>query len=268
MNLIRCILGNNDCFKAGKLITPKGVMIHSTGANNPNLRRYVQPMVGSSDYKNLLTLLGTNSNGNDWNRSGLAVCVHGFVGRLAGGSIASVQCLPWDMRGWHAGKGRKGSANNTHIGFEICEDGLEDKNYFQKVYREAVELTAMLCKQYNLDPMEEGVVICHSEGYKLGIASNHGDVMHWFSIHGKTMDEFRKDVLLEMEGEEMTQDQFNKMMDAYLEQRAAQDPSKWSEADRKWAEQAGVVQGTGKRMEYKAFVTKEEAVAMIHRAVT
>jgi cell division septation protein DedD len=38
------------------------------------------------------------------------------------------------------------------------------------------------------------VVICHSEGYKRGIASNHGDVMHWFPKHGKSMDTFRADV--------------------------------------------------------------------------
>jgi hypothetical protein len=37
--------------------------------------------------------------------------------------------LPWDHRGWHAG----GSANNTHIGFEICEDGLTDSKYFNAV---------------------------------------------------------------------------------------------------------------------------------------
>ena len=34
--------------------------------------------------------------------------------------MATYQTLPWDHRGWHAG----GSANNTHIGFEICEDAL------------------------------------------------------------------------------------------------------------------------------------------------
>ncbi len=34
-------------------------------------------------------------------------------------------------------------------------------------------------------------IICHSEGCKLGIASNHGDVMHWFPKHGKSMDTFR-----------------------------------------------------------------------------
>ena len=41
MNLHKLILTNNDCYKAGKTITPKGIMVHSTGANNPNLKRYV-----------------------------------------------------------------------------------------------------------------------------------------------------------------------------------------------------------------------------------
>lgn len=265
MNLIRCILGNNDCFKAVEFIKPKGVMIHSTGANNPNLRRYVQPMAGSTDYRQLISLLGENRNGNHWNRPDLKVCVHGFIGRLAGGGVASVQCLPWDMRGWHAGSGRKGSANNTHISFEICEDGLEDRNYFQKVYREAVELTAMLCLEYGLDPRKPGVVICHSEGYKQGIASNHGDVMHWFPIHGKNMDTFRNDVAEEMEEQTMTQEKFNEMMNAYLAEQAKKPPSTWSAKARAWAEKLGIIQGTGKQMEYKRPVTREEVAEMLYR---
>lgn len=205
MNLLKCILGANDCFKTGQYIIPKGVMWHSTGADNPNLRRYVQPLVGYADYKELMALLGTNANGNHWNRSGTNACVHGFIGKLSDGTVASVQTLPWDMRGWHAGTGTSGkSANNTHISFEICEDGLDDKTYFDKVYREAVELTAMLCLEYNLDPLEDGVVIDHSEGYKRGIASGHADVSHWLKKYGKTMDDVRKDVAEEMEVQSMT----------------------------------------------------------------
>ena len=181
MNLIECILTKNDCYKAGKKITPKGVMVHSTGANNPNLCRYVQPNVSG---------IGINQYNNDWNRSGTGVCVHAFIGKLANGSVATVQTLPWNYRGWHGG----GKCNDTHISFEICEDGLSDKNYFNKVYTEAVEFTAYLCKLYNLDPTKDGVVICHSEGYNRGIATNHGDVMHWFPKHGKSMDTFRVDV--------------------------------------------------------------------------
>lgn len=191
MNLRKCFLVNNDCYKSGVKITPKGIMVHSTGANNPNLSRYVQPDDG---------LLGVNNYKTDWNQArpgGRQVCVHAFIGKLKDGSIATYQTLPFDIEGWHSGSGKNGSANSIgYIGFEICEDGLTDSNYFNKVYKEAVEFTAYLCNLYKLDPMTK--VICHSEGYKLGIASNHGDVMHWFPKHGKNMDIFRNDVKAEM----------------------------------------------------------------------
>jgi len=181
MKLYKLILTNNACYKAGKTIKPKGIMVHSTGANNPWLKRYVGPDDG---------LLGKNQYNNHWNQDkpgGRQVCVHAFIGKLADGSIGTYQTLPWNHRGWHAG----GDANNTHIGFEICEDGLTDASYFSAVYKEAVELCVHLCKLYGLSEKD---IICHSEGYKQGIASNHADVMHWFPKHGKTMDTFRADV--------------------------------------------------------------------------
>ena len=180
MKINKLFLTQNDCYKAGKKISVKGIMVHSTGANNPWLKRYLP-----DDGK-----IGKNLYGNHWNTArpgGIQVCVHGFIGKLADGSVATYQTLPWNHRGWHAG----GSANNTHIGFEICEDGLNDTAYFNAVYKEAVELCAFLCKEYGLTEKD---VICHSEGYKKGIASNHGDVMHWFPKHGKSMDTFRADV--------------------------------------------------------------------------
>ena len=195
MRLIKCMLTANDCYKAGRTITPKGVMVHSTGANNPLVARYVQPVEGQKDEAQLKAEIGGNRNANDWNHPGLDVCTHAFVGKLADGGVGTVQTLPWNHRGWHAGTGTSGgSANNTHIAFEICEDDLTDEGYFRKVYQEAVELTAMLCKTYNLNPLADGVVICHSEGYQRGVASNHADVMHWFPKFGKSMDTFRADV--------------------------------------------------------------------------
>lgn len=53
--------GERDSRYARYYQGPRGVMIHSTGAENPNLRRYVQPDDGT---------LGVNPNGNDWNRPG------------------------------------------------------------------------------------------------------------------------------------------------------------------------------------------------------
>lgn len=207
MNLHKLILTENACYKAGKTIKPKGIMVHSTGANNSWLRRYVGPDDG---------LLGPASSSN-WNIAkpgGRAVCVHGFIGKLADGTIATYQTLPWKHRGWHAG----GSANDTHIGFEICEDSLTDTSYFNAVYKEAVELCVHLCKLYGLTEQD---IICHSEGYKKGITSNHGDVMHWFPRHGKSMDTFRaavKAILVEQEDENMTQEAFNKLMSAWQDE--------------------------------------------------
>lgn len=183
MNLRQLIFTQNACYKAGRTIIPRGIMVHSTGANNPTLKRYVGPDDG---------LLGKNQYNNHWNQPmDRLVCVHGFIGKLADGSIATYQTLPWNWRGWHCASGAKGSGNDTHISFEICEDDLTNPAYFTAVYKEAAELCAYLCKEYGLN---ETNIICHSEGYKLGIANNHGDVMHWFPKHGKNMDTFRADV--------------------------------------------------------------------------
>lgn len=190
MNLRKLIFTENLCHKRNvqkydiryttfQTRGPKGIMVHSTGSNNPNLRRYVGPDDG---------LLGKNEYNNHWNQyMDRNVCVHAFIGKLKDGSIATYQTLPWNFRGWHAG----GDANDTHISFEICEDGLTNATYFKKVYQEAVELCVYLCKEFNLTEKD---IICHSEGCAKGIASNHGDVMHWFPKHGKSMDTFRADV--------------------------------------------------------------------------
>ena len=248
------ILTKNSCYKASRKITPRGVMVHSTGANNPRLSRYVP---GNED-------IGYNTGGNHWDMEGVGACVHAFIGKLADGSVGVVQTLPWNRRGWHAGKGSRGSANDTHISFEICEDGLQDASYFEAVYQAAVELTADLCKQYGLDPMKDGVVICHSEGHSRGIASNHADVMHWFPIHGKSMDTFRADVTRTMEGEdEMTQEQFDAMMENYLARRAEKSADTWATTGLTQAKAKGITDGTRPQ----SFATRQEVALMVNAAV-
>lgn len=187
MNLIQHFLTKNECYIVNQKHEVKGLMLHSTGANNPNLNRYVD--------------IGTKYSANHWNTfqpSGRQVCPHGFIGKLEDGSIASVQTLPYDIVGWHSGKGTKGNANFMgYLGWEICEDDLSNEEYFNKVYREAVEVFAYLCNKYNLNPITD--IVCHSEGHKQGIASNHADVMHWFPKFNKNMDTFRLDVSIELD---------------------------------------------------------------------
>lgn len=185
MKIIQAILTNNACYKAGKKITVKGLMLHSVGCPQPSAQNFV----------------------NTWNppADGRQVCVHAFIDGNTGDVY---QTLPWNHRGWHGG----GSCNNTHIGVEMCEpacikykpnsatftcsDMATAKAVAQRTYDTAVQLFAHLCKTYNLDPLADGVIVSHAEGCKRGIASNHGDPEHlWNQLGmGYTMDTFRKAV--------------------------------------------------------------------------
>lgn len=77
-------------------------------------------------------------------------------------------------------------------GSYLAYNPQDTADYFNAAYARAVALCAGLCRKYGLDPMKD--VLCHSEGYAAGIASNHADVMHWFPEHGKDMNAFRADV--------------------------------------------------------------------------
>ena len=254
MNIEKHILTQNPCYKIGKKIIPKGIMVHSTGANNPNLSRYIP--------------FGHNPNSNHWNQSSTKVCVHGFIGKDIDGNVRVYQTLPWNIRGWHCNKGKNGSGNDTYISFEICEDNLTDKTYFEQVYNCAVELCAYLCKIYKFNPYKQ--IICHSEGHKLGIASNHADVMHWFPRHGKSMNIFRDDVALKIKGEpDMTYDEVQKIVTAELNkaltdkgiQEANREVSSW--ANDTWMKytKLGIFDGTRPR----ASITREEMSVILDR---
>lgn len=197
-----CMMTQSTCYKGTRKMGVKGVLWHSTGANNTSIKRYVQPDDNAPNRAELINIIGKNNYGNDWNHIDYKAGVNAFVGELANNTVAAVQTLPWDFRPWGCGSGSKGSCNDGWIQFEICEDSLTDKTYFNKIYKEACELTAYLCKMYNLDPygyttlngVKVPVILCHADSCKLGLGSNHGDVLHWFKKHGKTMDDVRKDV--------------------------------------------------------------------------
>ena len=235
MKLLKVLLTNNDCYRRGKTIVPKGIMWHSTAADNPYIKRYVQPDVEG---------IGYNKYKNDWNHPGVKVCVHAFIGKLKNGEMAVVQTLPWNHRGWHCAA----DANNTHIAFEMCEDDRNHKEYFMQCWRNAVELTAMLCTKYGLDPLADGVVIDHKEGHDRGIASNHGDIQHWSRRFGKTMDDARREVDFYMkhgyhEGEEpkMEEKRYHTVGDLKADETALQ--YYWPTIEK--LIQRGVIKGAG-----------------------
>lgn len=187
MKLIKSILKKNPCYRAGRCIKVKGIMLHSVGCPQPSALAFINVW-----------------NSYTFNRA----CVHGFID----GNYGTVyQTLPWNHRGWHCGSSTKGSANNTHIGIEMCEpdcitytggatikcsDIKKAKAVVERTYKTAVELFAILCKEYGFNPLTDGVIISHREGHIRGIASNHGDPEHLWRQLGMryTMDGFRRDV--------------------------------------------------------------------------
>lgn len=199
---IQCFMTQSTCYKGTSRMTVKGVLWHSTGANNPNLKRYVQPDDNAADKAEMIALIGKNSYGNDWNHISHQAGLNCWIGKLADGSVATIQTMPWDFKPWGCGSGSKGSCNNGWIQFEICEDGLTDPTYFKKVYEEACEITAYLCQMYGIDPngtvdvngVKVPTILCHADSHELGLGSNHGDVNHWFPKHGKSMTTARADV--------------------------------------------------------------------------
>ena len=187
MKLVEAFLTSNPCYRAGKKIKVKGIMLHSVGCPQPRASVFI----------------------GNWNQESFDdACVHAFID---GNEGTVYQTLPWDHRGWHCASGKKGSGNNTHIGVEMCEpdcikyvggatfvcsDVEAARAVVKRTYEAAVELFAYLCKEYGLDPLADGVLISHREGYARGIASNHGDPEHLWTQLGLeyTMDGFRRDV--------------------------------------------------------------------------
>ena len=274
MNLNKQIFTMTETYILNRRMTPKGIVWHSTGANNPRLSRYVQPDDGK---------LGKNPNGNAWNvfrPAGRKVSVHGFLGKLADGSIATYQVLPWDQIAWHVG----GSANNTHIGIEICEDDLKSRDYFNAVYREAVEVSAHLCKLYSWNPQADGVIIDHADAYRRGWGSNHGDVKHWFSKYGKTLADFRNDIAEELKKErgDLTMSQYKELKELIDKQAALidrqgrtiveledrifgrnQTPNNWRDFEEAWKRAQDQMIMDGKNPRHP--VTREQLAAIFFR---
>ena len=199
MRLRQQLLTKNDCYKAGRTIQVKGVMVHSTGANNPKVCRYVP---GDAE-------MGLNTADNHWDRPDLTKC------------------------------------------------------YFAQVYQEAAELTAMLCRQYGLDPLADGVVICHQEGFRRGVASNHADVLHWFPKMGKPMDDFRAEVARLMKGEDdVTYEQWKEFMEQYRQELGQQPAPDWGEKELERAKELGLTDGSRPQ----DLATRQEVASMIIRA--
>lgn len=182
MEIVESTITRNRCFQAGKKITVKGLMLHSVGCPQPSAEVFIK----------------------QFNNAEVSKAVHAFID---GNTGKVYQTLPWDTKAWHCG----GNGNSTYIGVEMCEpscirytggagftcsDREKAMQVVDRTYRVAVELFAILCKQYGLNPLSDGVILSHKEGHDRGLASGHGDPDHlWKGMAcAYTMDTFRRDV--------------------------------------------------------------------------
>ena len=170
---------------------PVGILVHSTGANNPWMKRYVDAP----------DVLGVNPNNNHWNKASATKCMHAFVGKDITGSVAVAHTLPYTVASWGCGKGINGSYNRDptgHIQFEICEDGLKNEAYYREAFEVAEEYCVYLCQQFGIPA---SAIVGHYEAAQRGYASNHADPRHWMNRFGDSMDAFRARVAARLGGQ-------------------------------------------------------------------
>ena len=157
-----------------------------------------------------------------------------------------------------------GASNSSHT------RGLAADVVFKKDGRTVnAELICCLCQSLGFD----GVAYISPSAVHLDMAgrtyrgderkgySNNvdGDFYEYFGISKAQVD------ALKMEEEEMTQEQFNQMMNVWISQQAAKEPGEWSAEARKWAENNGIMTGTGAGNSYGAPATREQVMVFLHR---
>lgn len=220
VNIIEAFAEKNRCYQIGAALYPQGIMLHSVGCAQPSAAVFARSF-------------------NQYQPGGQSVCVHAFV--QADGTV--YQLLPWEMRGWHCG----GSANSTHIGVEMTEPSAgmtrdEAAEQIAGTYRTAVELFAALCRQYGLDPAQDGVIIGHAEGHRRGVASNHADPELLWRTHdmGYTMDGFRADVAAALAAKNTVEED-----DDMIRYTTIDDVPGWARGTIKEMMDEGLISGTG-----------------------
>lgn len=165
----------SDCYKSTKVCSKIGIQVHSVGSKGTRKDRWKR----------------------SWNAPDRNVCA-GYLIDMDG----IWEILPEGKRCWLSGSGNNGNANNTHLGFEICEPLTREStpDVMDDIYGKVLYLCTYLCKKFGISPTN---VHDHAELHKMGLASNHADVGHWWGKspwQDYTMDRLRSNIAKELEG--------------------------------------------------------------------
>lgn len=187
LNIIDNYCRHNRCFIQGVKINPIGIQIHSIGCAQGTAKAV-------ADY---------------WNSASASALVHYIVDSDEPGKV--LRTLPENYYSW----ADAGFGNRNLITMELCESDFmryisgasyEITNDFKfkeditRSYQTAVLLCADICRRYGWDPLTKlsnglYLISSHNEGRLNGTSSAHVDPSHIWPKIGKTMDDFRSDVL-------------------------------------------------------------------------
>ena len=102
-----------------------------------------------------------------------------------------------------------------------------------------------------------------------GYGGNVSDFYRYFSISKAEIEALKalQEAVKTTENKEdnMTQDQFNAMMNNWISQQAAKEPHEWSVDARKWAEENNIITGTGAGFSYLAGCDREMTITFLYR---
>lgn len=185
----------NAIYKENRSYTVKGLMVHSVGEPVQSAQTWVD-----------------RYNKKNYDRAAVHAFVDGYDGTV-------YRCLPWTMRGGHAGK----IANSQYVGVEMCEskyikyksgttfkilNKTEAKKCASLTYESTVKLFAYLCDYFGINPtgkfytkndkgkkVEVYTIMSHN-AWRLKGNPGHYDPEHYWNGLGLSysMKTFRSDV--------------------------------------------------------------------------
>jgi N-acetylmuramoyl-L-alanine amidase len=146
---------------------------------------------------------------NYFNSANRSASAHAFVDW-----VEIVQTIPWDEKSWHAGP----TANHRFIGIELCRPSEYDEAQFAEVWNRAVWLFAFVfIKILKISNVSTKNLMSHAEVSNLWGESDHQDPIAYFNEYGKTVDDFRNAVQLEITRAKETALTFNDIQGHWAE---------------------------------------------------
>ena len=167
------------------------------------------------------------------------------------------------------------SNDNRAITIEVASDTTHPYKVTDAALNGLIKLLVDICKRNNIKELK-----WKGDKSLIGQVNKQNMTVHrWFAnkscpgdylynLHTYIAEQVNKQlnptIIIPEEEEEMTQEKFNEMMDAYLVALAKKEPDNWSAPARAWAEKNKIINGdaNGNKM-YKKFVTREEIAQVL-----